>query len=50
MGIKENSRVFFIKAPINAIDEMKLPNIDIAKKLIGEFDYIHLFATLPERI
>jgi hypothetical protein len=45
MGIKENSRVLFINAPINAVDEMKLPKVDIAKKMIGEFDYIHLFAT-----
>lgn len=45
MGIKENSRVLFINAPIDAIDEMKLPEVDIAKKLIGEFDYLHLFAT-----
>jgi len=43
MGIRENSRVLFINAPINAIDEMKLPKVDIARKLIGEFDYIHLF-------
>ena len=43
MGIKENSRVFFINAPSDAIDGMKLPEIDIAKRLTGEFDYIHLF-------
>ncbi len=43
MGIKENSRVFFINAPSDAIDTMKLPEIDIAKNLIAEFDYIHLF-------
>ena len=44
MGIKENSRALFINAPSDAIDEMKLPEIDIAKRLTGEFDYIHLFA------
>jgi hypothetical protein len=31
MGIKENSRVLFINAPSDAIDGMKLPEIDIAK-------------------
>ena len=41
MGIKENSRVLFINAPGDAIDGMKLPEIDIAKRLTGEFDYIH---------
>ena len=43
MGIKENSRVIIINAPSDAIDGMKLPEIDIAKRLTGEFDYIHLF-------
>ena len=43
MGIKENSRVLFIDAPSDAIDGMKLPEINIAKKLTGEFDYLHLF-------
>ena len=43
MGIKENSLVLFINAPSDAIDVMKLPEIDIAKRLTGEFDYIHLF-------
>ena len=43
MGIKENSRVLFVNAPGDAINGMKLPEIDIAKRLTGEFDYIHLF-------
>lgn len=43
MGIKENSRVLIINAPSDAIDGMKLPEIDIARRLTGEFDYIHLF-------
>lgn len=43
MGIKENSRVLFINAPIGALNGMELPEIEISKKMIGEFDYIHLF-------
>ena len=43
MGIKENSLVLFINAPSDAIEVMRLPEIDIAKRLTGEFDYIHLF-------
>lgn len=43
MGIKENSRVLLMNAPNDAIGGMKLPEIDIAKSLTGEFDYIHLF-------
>ena len=44
MGIKENSRVLFVNAPTDAIGGMKLPEIELEKKLTGEFDYIHLFA------
>lgn len=45
MGIKENSRAFFINPPTEseAIAGMILPEIDIAEKLTGLFDYIHLF-------
>lgn len=43
MGIKENSRAFFINAPDEAIDGIKLPEIDVLKTMSGEFDYIHLF-------
>jgi hypothetical protein len=43
MGVKENSRVLFINAPIDAIDGMKLPDVEKAKGLKGEFDYLHLF-------
>jgi len=43
MGIKENSRALLMNAPNDAIEGMKLPDIDIAKRLTGEFDYIHLF-------
>lgn len=32
-----------MNAPQQAIDAMKLPEIDIAKRLSGQFDYIHLF-------
>lgn len=43
MGIKENSRVLFVNAPSDAIDALKLPEIEISKIVTGEFDYIHLF-------
>lgn len=43
MGIKENSSAFYINAPDDAIDGMKLPELAVSKTLSGEFDYIHLF-------
>ena len=44
MGIKEDSRAIFINAPAEAIEAIDLPSLDIASKLTGYFDYIHLFA------
>jgi hypothetical protein len=44
MGIKKDSRAIFINAPTEAIEAIDLPSLDIASKLTGYFDYIHLFA------
>lgn len=43
MGIKENSRAILVHAPADAVEAMQLPVLDVAKRLSGEFDYIHLF-------
>ena len=43
MGVKENSHAIFINPPEGITDDMNLPEIDLSEKLIGEFDYIHLF-------
>lgn len=45
MGIKENSKTFFMNAPKDAIESIVLPDIILTKTLTGEFDYIHLFVT-----
>ena len=43
MGIKYDSKAYFIDAPSDAVDAICLPKIELAKTLNGEFDYIHLF-------
>jgi hypothetical protein len=43
MGIKENSRSFFVNSDKEALDNINLPKLDIPTKLEGGFDYIHLF-------
>ncbi|HRO86389.1 MAG TPA: hypothetical protein PK110_16335 [Niabella sp.] len=43
MGVKENSRTIFINSDKEIIGNINLPNLDVSKKLEGEFDYIHLF-------
>ena len=43
MGVKENSRAIFINPDEVAIDNLKLPLLNIQNKLKDDFDYIHLF-------
>lgn len=44
MGIKENTRGIFINAPESAINAIDPPELELASRLNGEFDYIHFFA------
>lgn len=43
MGVKDNSRAFFMNADKEAIDTIHLPALVVATKLEEGFDYIHLF-------
>ncbi len=43
MGIKKGSKAYFKDAPSDAVTSIDLPDIELAEKLSGEFDYIHLF-------
>jgi hypothetical protein len=43
MGIKENSRAYFVNSDNEAVDNIQLPALHISAKLGEEFDYIHLF-------
>ena len=43
MGIKDNSLALFINVPIEVIDDMTLPELNISNDITGKFDYIHLF-------
>jgi len=43
MGVKENSRAIFVNADKEALDNIKLPTLDIQEKLEEKLDYIHLF-------
>jgi hypothetical protein len=44
MGIKEGVRAIFVNAPETALEAIDPPRLDVASELVGEFDYIHLFA------
>ncbi|RYD56645.1 MAG: hypothetical protein EOP56_11380 [Sphingobacteriales bacterium] len=48
MGIKEGRRAFFVNAPEDAVEAIALPALNVATKLSGQLDYIHLFVKTAE--
>lgn len=48
LGIKEGTRAFFVNAPVEAVDAMDPPTLELATELAGDFDYIHLFVTTQD--
>jgi hypothetical protein len=44
MGVKKDSRAAFVNAPEDTIATLSLPALDVASRVAGSFDYIHLFA------
>jgi hypothetical protein len=45
MGIKEGVRAYFKNMPPATLAALELPSLEVKLKLIGHFDYIHLFTT-----
>ena len=43
MGIRENMRAFFMNAPRDVLESLKLPNLEISSALRGKFGYLHFF-------
>ena len=50
MGIKAGARAIFVNAPAMALTAIDLPNLEVAPRLAGTFDYIHLFATSQQEL
>jgi hypothetical protein len=48
MGIKEGARTFLVNAPVDAVKAIDPSQLDVATKLMGTFDYIHLFTKSQE--
>lgn len=48
LGIKEGVRAFFVNAPAQVMEAIGLPHLELAKRLAGNFDYIHLFVKSQE--
>lgn len=43
IGVKENMRAIFINAPADTLKGIASPRIHLQDRLVGKFDYIHLF-------
>lgn len=43
MGIRANTRSYFANAPVDVLEYMDLPSLDISQALQGEFGYLHVF-------
>src|SRR5688572_6361706 len=45
MGLADGLRSIFVNAPDDALNAITMPKLDIAKRMNGMFDYMHLFVT-----
>lgn len=45
LGIKEGMRAIFVNAPEDVVKALETPDLNVAKALTGDFDYIHFFVT-----
>ena len=48
MGIKEGARAYLLNAPAEALKAIDTSGLDVATRLTGQFDYIHLFIKSQE--
>ena len=48
MGIKEGARAILVNAPAESLEAIDPSRLDLAAKLSGKFDYIHLFTKSQE--
>lgn len=45
MGIQPGVRAILVDAPVEAVESIDLPDVEISSELKGDFNYIHLFVT-----
>jgi hypothetical protein len=50
MGVKEHARSMLINADREVIDALALPKVNIASRLSGKFDYLHLFTKTQAKL
>jgi hypothetical protein len=48
LGIKEGARAILVNAPAEAVEAINPSYLELASKLTGKFDYIHLFTKSQE--
>jgi hypothetical protein len=50
IGVKKGMRSILVDAPPEAIEAIGLPDDDGAHKLVGSFDYVHVFVTRQAKL
>jgi hypothetical protein len=50
MILKKDSRAILVNAPDDSVKAMKLPSLEVASRLSGKFDYMHLFVTTQKEL
>lgn len=50
MGLKAGARAFLWHAPRSAVEAIAAPELTVAPRLAGRFDYLHLFALSQEQL
>lgn len=48
MGLRDGMRAYLSGADETVLEAMKLPRLDLSRKLVGSFDYLHVFVTTQE--
>jgi hypothetical protein len=48
MGLRDGMRAYLAGADETLLEAMKLPRLDRSPKLVGSFDYLHVFVTTQE--
>jgi hypothetical protein len=48
MGIKKGARAYLVNAPAETVKVIGTSDLDVAARLAGQFDYLHLFTKSQE--
>jgi len=50
MGLRDGMRAYLAGADEAVLEAMKLPRLELSPKLVGSFDYLHVFVTTQDAL